>query len=105
MCSHIPNKGEQMVRYYGYYSNVAPGKRKKSCTDDQIRYILKPELSSKEFRKNWAQLIQKIYEVDPLTYSKCQSLMRVISFIENEDVIKKIFKHLGLWEIKRRLRQ
>ena len=22
MCSHVPNKGEQMVRYYGYYSNV-----------------------------------------------------------------------------------
>ncbi len=27
MCSHVPNKGEQMVRYYGYYSNVARGKR------------------------------------------------------------------------------
>jgi len=23
MYSHIPNKGEQMVRYYGYYSNVS----------------------------------------------------------------------------------
>jgi hypothetical protein len=22
MCSHIPNRGEQIVRYYGYYSNV-----------------------------------------------------------------------------------
>ena len=21
MCSHVPNKGEQMVRYYGFYSN------------------------------------------------------------------------------------
>jgi hypothetical protein len=27
-CSHVPNKGEQMVRYYGYYSNVSRGKRK-----------------------------------------------------------------------------
>jgi hypothetical protein len=27
MCSHIPNKGEQMVRYYGYYSNVSRGRR------------------------------------------------------------------------------
>ena len=27
--AHIPNKGEQLVRYYGYYSNVARGKRKK----------------------------------------------------------------------------
>jgi hypothetical protein len=22
MCSHVPNRGEQMVRYYGWYSNV-----------------------------------------------------------------------------------
>ena len=29
MCSHVPNKGERMVRYYGHYSNVARGKRKK----------------------------------------------------------------------------
>ena len=29
MCSRIPNKGEQMVRYYGYYSNVSRGRQKK----------------------------------------------------------------------------
>jgi len=28
--------------------------------------------------------------------------MRIISFIEDEEVIKKILKHLGLWEIKTR---
>jgi hypothetical protein len=30
MCTHIPNRGEQMVRYYGYYSNVSRGKRQKA---------------------------------------------------------------------------
>jgi hypothetical protein len=25
--SHIPDKGEQMVRYYGYYSDVCRGRR------------------------------------------------------------------------------
>lgn len=29
LTAHIPNKGEQLVRYYGYYSNVSRGKRKK----------------------------------------------------------------------------
>ncbi len=102
MCSHVPGKGEQMVRYYGYYSNVSRGKRKKAQIDDQTPYILEPELSPKEFRRNWARLIQKIYEVDPLVYSRCQGSMRVIAFIEDEDVIKKILKHLGLWDIKRK---
>ncbi|MBS4032259.1 MAG: hypothetical protein KGZ63_12695 [Clostridiales bacterium] len=25
LITHIPNKGEQMARYYGYYSNKARG--------------------------------------------------------------------------------
>ena len=28
--------------------------------------------------------------------------MRIIRFIENEEVIKKILKHLGLWDVKAR---
>jgi len=39
-CSHVPNKGEQMVRYYGFYSNVSRGKRKKVDADDLIACIL-----------------------------------------------------------------
>jgi hypothetical protein len=102
MCSHVPNKGEQMVKYYGYYSNVSRGKRKMQDKDDAIPSILDTDGSSKEYRKNWARLIQKIYEVDPLTCPKCSGPMKVISVIENEDVIKKILKHLGLWDMKAR---
>jgi len=43
MCSHVPNKGEQMVRYYGHYSNVARGKRKKQDQDRLIPSILEPK--------------------------------------------------------------
>ena len=59
--------------------------------------------SFKEYKRNWAHLIQKIYEVDPSTYTKCQGRMRILAFIEDEEVIKKILKHLGLWERKARL--
>jgi len=90
-----------MVRYYGYYSNVSRGKRKKGDSDELIPSILEPD-SSKGYRKNWARLIQKIYEVDPLTCPKCSGKMKVISVIEDEDIIKKILKHLGLWEVKPR---
>jgi len=81
ICSHVPNKGEQMVRYYGYYSNVSRGKRKKADADDKIPCILEPELTDMAFRKNWARLIQKIYEIDPLTCPKCQGPILVIVFI------------------------
>jgi len=55
MCSHVPNKGEQMVRYCGYYSNVCRGQRKKANEDGLVPCILQPDESSKEYRKNWAR--------------------------------------------------
>jgi len=47
-----------------------------------IAHIIEPEENSKEYRKNWARLIQKVYEVDPLTCPKCQGTMKVIGFIK-----------------------
>ena len=36
---------------------------KKAGTDDQMPALTESEVSSKEFRKNWVRLIQKIYPV------------------------------------------
>ncbi len=102
ICSHIPNPREHMVRYYGQYSNAARGKRQKQEADSPAPKINEPLASKKEFRRNWARLIQKIYEVDPLLCPKCGGAMRVISVIEEQAVIEKILKHLGLWLINSR---
>ena len=98
LVTHVPGRYEQTVRYYGYYSNKSKGLRKKAQADDDIPVIVKNETSSKEWRQNWARLIQKIYKVNPLICPKCQGEMKIIAFIEDEQVIKKILKHLGLWE-------
>ena len=60
MGSHVPSKAEQMVRYYGYYSNVSWGKRGKLNLDEDIPCILISDEGAKKYRKNWARLIQKI---------------------------------------------
>jgi hypothetical protein len=52
MCSHVPDKGQQMVRYYGFYSNVCRGKRKKEKQDDIIPAILSAEEPPKALRKS-----------------------------------------------------
>jgi hypothetical protein len=71
LVTHIPERYEQTVRYYGFYSNKLRGLRKKRDEDDEIPTIIPGEMSSKEFRRNWARLIQKVYEVDPLVCPKC----------------------------------
>ena len=102
MCSHVPNKEEQMVRYYGHYSNVSRGKRKKQDQDGLIPSILEPDGLFREHRRNWARLIQKIYGADPLMCPICQGRMRILAFIEDPEIIKKILKHLDLWDLKAR---
>ena len=86
-----------MVRYYGYYSNVARGKRQKAGNVDAVTGILESQGDEETFRRNWARLIRKIYEVDPLICPKCQGAMRVIGSIEDPSVIRAILEHLGLW--------
>ena len=55
MCSHVPNKGEKMVRYYGYYSNVSRGSRKKPNQDGLVPCIPQPDEPSRGYRKNWVR--------------------------------------------------
>jgi|LGVE01.1.fsa_nt_gb hypothetical protein len=100
LTTHIPNRGEQMVRYYGYYSNKSRGMRKKQGKDNAVPALIESDVSPSAFRKNWARLIQKIYNVDPLVCPKCQGKMRIISFIEDGEIIEKILRHLDLWDIR-----
>ncbi len=51
------------VRYYGNYSNKTRGMRQKAECDDDTPALIELPLSSTAWRKNWARLIQKIYEV------------------------------------------
>ena len=41
--------------------------------------------------------------MDPLMSAKCHGQIRILPFIEDEELIKKILKHLGLWGQKARL--
>jgi hypothetical protein len=46
-------------------------------------------------RRRWAQLIRRIYEVDPLICSRCSGQMRIIAFITEPRVVERILKHIA----------
>jgi hypothetical protein len=50
--THIPNKGEQMVRRYDDYSNKSRGHAQKAGTDSQVSALVESEISSMAFRRN-----------------------------------------------------
>ena len=51
--------------------------------------------NDRALRRSWAQLIKRIYEVDPLVCPTCGSEMKVIAFITEHDVVDAILRHLA----------
>ena len=115
VCDHIPPPGQQLIRYLGRYSNKSRGLRKKAAQSaaaatDPCLSLPAVESSPdpddtpyrKACRRTWAKLIEKIYLVSPLVCPKCGFDMKIISFIEDQTVVRKILQHLGLWETQPR---
>lgn len=76
--SHIPDRGGQTIRYYGFYINATRGRLKKQQEHDLIKEGDDTELSSQEVkegakRSEWTQVIQKVYGIDPLICNRCGS--------------------------------
>ena len=46
--------------------------------------------------KGWAEMIRKVYEVNPLLCPSCGGQMSIISFIEDHKLINRIIAHLKL---------
>jgi len=44
--------------------------------------------------KRWAELIYRIYEVDPLTCRRCGAQMKILAFITEPGPIRRILDHL-----------
>jgi hypothetical protein len=93
--SHIPDKGQVTVRYFGLYSNAHRGKvRKASLAAFPLRMV-EEELRSIP-SKGWAEMIRKVYEVDPMLCPQCGGKMHVIAFLTDYAVVDRIIGHLKL---------
>jgi hypothetical protein len=104
LCAHIPDTGQQLIRYYGAFSNArrvraaAPA----SAPPPEAQATLQDDADSgEEFargrRRSCARLIQKVYEADPLVCPRCCGPLKIISLIGDGPVIEKILRHLKLW--------
>jgi hypothetical protein len=106
---HIPDKGEHLVRYYGWYSHRQRGIRARAGSAGDDPHIDRSALDTQKSVAHgpragsistWAMLIKRVYEVDPLACPCCGGQMKIVSFIERcqADVIERILRHCGLWE-------
>jgi len=59
-------------------------------------FIIVEEESPTVPRRGWAEMIRKVFEVDPLVCPQYQSQMRIIAFITDYAVVDRIINHLKL---------
>ena len=101
VCSHIPDRNEHQVRYYGRYASASRGKRRQQERASHCLGAEEPpaeeesaaERFSRRRRRSWARLLRKIYEVDPLRCS-CGGSLSIIAVLEQPPVIRQILAHL-----------
>ena len=78
--SHIPDKGQVTVRYFGLYPNAHRGKVRKAGLRPFPLRMVEEELRRLP-SKGWAEMIRKVYEVDPMACPQCGGTMKVIVFL------------------------
>jgi hypothetical protein len=69
---HIPEPGEHLIRYYGWYSNKTRGQRVQRQPLAAVGTAAPVRLpTARDARQGWAALIEQVYESDPLFCPKC----------------------------------
>jgi hypothetical protein len=87
---HLPEPNKHLVRFYGAYANRVRNALLDADPADTEPATLPPR---RALNKRWAELIHRIYEVDPLVCTRCGDTMKVIAFITEPKVIRAILEH------------
>ena len=94
--SHIPNRGQVLQRYYGWYANRTRGRRRQAgvSAPSAVGVAAGPPPERAEVRRRWAELLRRIFEVDPLRCPRCGTAMRVVAVLTAPPVIDWILPPL-----------
>ena len=92
---HIPEPQKHLVRFYGAYAN----RIRTACRVDDSALAgadgqANAATSSRSLSARWAEIIYRIYEVDPLDCPRCGARMKILAFIIDPKIILQILHHL-----------
>ena len=99
---HIPQPRLHTVRYYGEYSSVVRARRRAKSGGFETGRSRGPASADadspsaaerRRLRRAWAELIRRIYEVDPIS-CQCGARMRILAFILDPQDITRILQHI-----------
>lgn len=100
--AQVPDPKRHLIHAYGWYANAARAKRKRDGASNADPTVPSAgpaiadsgdaceEAERRAARRRWADLIRRIYEVDPLVCSNCGGPMKIIAFITERKAIRAI---------------
>ena len=92
---HIPEPKKHLVHFFGAYANRVRATCGRENTDLPGRDDEAVDATPKRtLSKRWAELIYRIYEVDPLSCPRCGARMKILAFIIDPKIIRQILDHL-----------
>ena len=94
LADHIPDPGKHRTLAYGHYANRARGARAKEKAPLEGAPAEVPR--KRRCSPNWARLISKVYQADPLVCGSCGGRLAIVAYITDEWAIRHILEHLGL---------
>jgi len=98
LLTHIPDPGQVMTRYYGWYASRTRGVRRRQAAEgaalgEPVAIAEPVNWSVRAARYRWAALLRRLYEVEPLTCPRCAARMRIVAVITDPAVITRILAH------------
>ena len=86
-----------MTRSYGWYASRTRGTRRRQAAGGEVEApvtIVDPvDWSLRAARSRWAELLRRIFEVDPLACPRCRGPMRILTVRTDPAVITRILAH------------
>ena len=83
-----------MTRYYGWYASRTRGARRRQATAGKaqasVPIIELADWSRRAARYRWAELLRRIFEIDPLSCPRCRDPMRVLAVLTDPAQIARI---------------
>jgi hypothetical protein len=94
--SHIPEKGQVLQRYYGWSANRTRGVRRRTGGGAEPPVVVAAPVAvpHRAARRRWAELLRRLFEVDPLACPRCGHAMRIVACITEPPVIDRILAHV-----------
>lgn len=96
---HLPSRYESLIRRFGQWSYRKCKAR--SASDDTATITpLSEQVTKKQLSRSWVQLINKIYEIDPLRCQRCNGEMAFKQFLCGQAQTKSALAQFGIAPFK-----